>query len=107
MIQKMSYISHKPEIDNRSRKIIKELHEKLSDNQIPHYEFLLFKGREYERKAQEQRSESEAKSKSMCTFFPDTSVTSSFYSKVKDKQGDSILRKSIVEQSVILNNKSK
>ena len=54
-----SKVTHKPNIDKYSRKIIQDLHEKLSDNQIPHYEFLLFKGREYERKVNESRTHDE------------------------------------------------
>ena len=48
-IAKETEISYKPNIDKKSRKLIKELHEKLNESQIPHYEFLLFKGREYEK----------------------------------------------------------
>ena len=36
-VEEMIKTTHKPNIDNRSRKIIKDLHEKLSENQIPHY----------------------------------------------------------------------
>jgi hypothetical protein len=82
-------IVHKPNINKTSRKLIKDLHEKLNENQIPHYEFLLFKGREYERKVQESKSKVDIKSSNECTFFPDTSITSSFYVKHKDKLNES------------------
>lgn len=88
-LEKITKISHKPSIDQKSRLLIKELHTKLSENQIPHYEFLLFKGREYERRMLETKNESEVKASSECTFFPDTSVTSSFYVKHKDKIDES------------------
>jgi len=87
-IEEMVKINHNPTIDERSRKIIKDLHEKLNENQIPHYEFLLFKGREYERKIRETKTQDENKQYGQCTFFPDTSVTSSFYNKNKDKFTD-------------------
>ena len=59
--EEMSKVSHKPNIDTKSRKIIKGLHQKLSESKIPHYEFLLFKGREYERKIEEYRTHDESK----------------------------------------------
>jgi hypothetical protein len=89
-LEKATQMNHQPSIDDKSRQLIKELHTKLSENQIPHYEFLLFKGREYERRMLETKNENEVKANSECTFFPDTSVTSSFYVKHKDKIDESI-----------------
>jgi hypothetical protein len=61
-LARQTRIVHKPKINRTSRKLIKDLHEKLNENQIPHYEFLLFKGREYERKVQESKSKVDIKS---------------------------------------------
>jgi len=85
-LERETSISHKPHIDMKSRKLIKDLHEKLGENQIPHYEFLLFKGREYDRKAQESKHNLDFRINSQCTFFPDTSVTSSFYQTAKHQK---------------------
>lgn len=42
--------SHRPSIDEKSRKIVKNLHSKLNEMKIPHYELLLYKGKEYDKK---------------------------------------------------------
>lgn len=81
-------ISYKPNIDEKSRKLVKDLHEKLIESQIPHYEFLLFKGREYEHKIQDSQSINKKMVNSECTFFPDTSLTNSLYEKQKDKNNN-------------------
>ena len=57
-------------------------------------------------KIQEQRSESDIKSKSMWTFFPNTYATSSFYNKMKDKPWDVLTKTSNIDNT-ITNNKSK
>jgi hypothetical protein len=98
VLVKETSLSHKPNIDTKSKKIIRDLHEKLNENQIPHYEFLLFKGREYERKIQESRTDAEEKANDHCTFFPDTSITSSFYVKNKDKRLDGSISKSRISR---------
>ena len=64
-IKEMSKVSHKPSIDTKSRKIIKNLHQKLNESKIPHYEFLLFKGREYEHKIEEYRTHDKNKQSSL------------------------------------------
>ena len=42
--------THKPKIDRKSRKIVKNLHSKLNEMKIPHYELLLYKGKEYDKR---------------------------------------------------------
>lgn len=41
---------HRPKLDEKSRKIVKGLHSKLNELKIPHYELLLYKGKEYDKK---------------------------------------------------------
>ena len=42
--------TYQPKINDRSRKIVKTLHTKLNELKIPHYELLLYKGKEYEKR---------------------------------------------------------
>lgn len=49
--------SHRPKINKKSRKIVKTLHSKLSELKIPHYELLLYKGKEYEKRKEVSISE--------------------------------------------------
>ncbi|CAI2375618.1 unnamed protein product [Moneuplotes crassus] len=55
--------SHKPKINKKSRKIVKTLHSKLSKLKIPHYELLLYKGKEYEKRKEMNISEKNTKLK--------------------------------------------
>jgi hypothetical protein len=41
---------YKPKLDKKSRKIVKGLHSKLNELKIPHYELLLYKGKEYDKR---------------------------------------------------------
>jgi hypothetical protein len=51
--------SHKPKLSKRSKILFKGLHEKLSENKIPHYELLLYKGKEYEKNRERTIKEKE------------------------------------------------
>lgn len=48
--QKIEAYSHMPQLDENSRKIVKKFHSQLSELNIPHYELLLYKGKEYEKR---------------------------------------------------------
>ena len=53
--------THKPKIDERSRKIVKKLHSKLDELKIPHFELLLYKGKEYDKRKEMNISKKEGK----------------------------------------------
>lgn len=49
--------THKPKISKRSKILVKGLHEKLTENKIPHYELLLYKGKEYDKKREREKKQ--------------------------------------------------
>lgn len=51
--------THRPKISKRSKVLVKGLHEKLTENKIPHYELLLYKGKEYDKKREREKREKE------------------------------------------------
>ena len=64
--------THHPAISKRSEEITKELHEKLQENKIPHHDFLLFKGWEYDKKREFEKEVKEKQEIEACTFQPNS-----------------------------------
>lgn len=59
--QKFEQYTYKPKISKRSQLLTKDLHTKLNENKIPHYELLLYKGKELEKKREKIQREKEEK----------------------------------------------
>lgn len=56
---KFEEFTYKPKICKKSLLLTKDLHAKLNENKIPHYELLLYKGKEIEKKREQYQREKE------------------------------------------------
>lgn len=75
--------THNPEINKRSRYIVKNLHSKLNEHKIPHYELLLYKGKEYDKKKEINIQNEMTKAPESCTFVPNINKTT--IKNIRDK----------------------
>ena len=71
--------THNPKINKKSRYIVQNLHSKLNEHKIPHYELLLYKGKEYEKKKEINIMNQNQKLPDSCTFEPVINKNNNLY----------------------------